>query len=558
MNISPGSTESVERLKKWISDCLNNHEACKSIANPLKSNPQSETTQLSMLPTRVIKILGDGDLLLATDTKLGKYTTLSYCWGGSQPFETTRDSLELRKEGFKITQLPKTLQDAVSLMRSLGIEYLWVDSLCIIQDSPEDKDNELPKMPSYYRNTYLTICAGGSSSENGFLVTHKECEQHSGTKIPKDLLCMPYLCPDGATSDIFFREESPYSLSDEPVSRRAWTFQERILSPKIVTYGSRITWQCTTMLETDGGAQDWSFDSRKFSDTEIKQGLISRNKSLATEEATVDITSPTNRTPEEFYSLWYDVVQEFCRRAMTYPEDKLPAIAALAAEFAVTLGDEYVAGLWKKDILRGLMWSTWPHLSVVKPAKWRAPSWSWASIENSAVTYERQPGRTPAVVELSQILDIKIDPKSKTFPFGEVSDAVLEVKGPVIGFDNQTMSEVTRKEYTMPPPEDSTDWRKLMLLVLPGGPSDEKWELPAESVLLVLFAEDAPDNHRPSVDEQVADTNHDPDERTGYLYGLLLAPTGEEGTYERVAAFTKLKMGGYPRMRNFERTIRLV
>lgn len=534
----------MEIAKNWVLDCLENHEQCKSIS---KITTGHEAT---ILPTRVIRIQDDDNLHLVSGLSPGKYTILSYCWGGPQQFITTTDVVESRRAGFKTYQLPKTLQDAVKLTKSLGLEYLWIDALCILQDSPDDKEIELPKMPSYYRNSYLTICASGKSSYTGFLApkTGVQCEDHPSTDVPKDLLSMPYYGPNGKVDDVFFREENPYCLSDEPVSQRAWTYQERILSPRVLTYGGRLMWQCTTTQKSDGGVQDWSFDPRSVCDREIKLRLNEMRKDLIRRGK----NNVASEIPADTYSLWYKAVEEFCEREMTYPEDKFRAIAALANEFALAFEDEYAAGLWKIDFLRGLLWSTWPNLNVRKPEKWRSPSWSWASVESS-VTYSRLP-TLPSTV-LAKVLSIQCTPKSESFPYGEVLAAVIEIRGPVFSVDLERMTKTLQEQYMMPEPQDSMEWRKLMMHPSKGNmSSNDEWKLQAGSVFLVLLAEPI------SVDEENVNGITEPDdisEKVGLLHGLVLTPT-ENGTYERVSSFSKLRVKGYLHLCNREETVRIV
>lgn len=473
---------------------------------------------------------------------------MSYCWGGPQQFVTTVATLDSRRAGFKTQQLPQTLQDAVNLTKSLGLEYLWIDAVCILQDSADDKAIELPKMPSYYRNAHLTICAGGKGCASGFLAPGAQCEDHPGTGIPKDLLSMPFLAPNGEVDNIYFREENPYSLSDEPVSQRAWTYQERILSPRVLTYGGRLMWQCATIQKSEGGVQDWSFDSRSANDREIKLGLLEMKKDPTGKRK----DSVTSQIPDDKYSLWYRAVEEYCERDLTFPEDKFRAIAALANEFALALEDEYVAGLWKTDLLRGLMWSTWPVLDMQKPKAWRAPTWSWASAESS-VTYSRLP--TLPTTELSKVLSVQITPKSAEFPYGENSSGIIEIRGPVFDFNLDKMTEKLQQQYQTPAPQDSMEWRKLMMNPSRGQlGSNEDWKLQAGSVFLVLLAEPVVgDEENVSAGVDVDDIS----EQVGLLHGLVLTPM-ENGTYERVSSFAGMRVKGYLNLRNREETVRIV
>jgi hypothetical protein len=111
----------------------------------------------------------------------GQYIALSYCWGKSLAYKTNMANLQKHKEdgGIKYTQLPKTLQDVVFLVRYLGIQYLWADCLCIIQDDTADWEHEASRMADVYSNAYLTIAATRSSHcGEGFLHARKVKDRH--------------------------------------------------------------------------------------------------------------------------------------------------------------------------------------------------------------------------------------------------------------------------------------------------------------------------------------------------------------------------------------------
>ena len=99
------------------------------------------------------------------------YAALSYCWGDIAPkFKLTTECIDEACSGIFIKRLPRTLQDAILIARTMEIPYIWIDSLCIIQDDEEDKKRELPKMVDIYSGAAVVISAAVSKTcEDGFL-----------------------------------------------------------------------------------------------------------------------------------------------------------------------------------------------------------------------------------------------------------------------------------------------------------------------------------------------------------------------------------------------------
>jgi Heterokaryon incompatibility protein (HET) len=145
----------------WIRECSEKHPDCKH---------EDET----LLPSRIIDVgTSDGQeipcLRLCSEER-GHYVTLSHCWGPSNPTRTTAACFQDYLQGIPLANLPKTYRDAIAVTRRLGIRYLWIDSLCIIQDSSEDWEKECIKMPQIYQNSTVIIAGPAASGcESGFL-----------------------------------------------------------------------------------------------------------------------------------------------------------------------------------------------------------------------------------------------------------------------------------------------------------------------------------------------------------------------------------------------------
>jgi hypothetical protein len=146
-----------QRASHWIHNCIENHPLC--------------VTPLQLLPTSVLDVGPNTDeyycKLVEPKSHYAEYVTLSHCWGQYQNLTsiTYKANLQGRLEVVCISSLPRTFQDAISYTRRLGISYLWIDSLCILQDDKDDWERECVMMGTIYRNSFLTLAA--TAAEDG-------------------------------------------------------------------------------------------------------------------------------------------------------------------------------------------------------------------------------------------------------------------------------------------------------------------------------------------------------------------------------------------------------
>lgn len=470
--------------------------------------------------------------MLVSENHRADFVALSYCWGGPQTFATTTQTIETMQEGFKKSYLPQTLQDAVTVTSGLGLKYLWIDSLCIIQDSDEDKLNELPNMGTYYGNAYFTLIAATGKCTDGFLAQKETCKAHPQSASFRNMLVRPFLCINEReklhSHFYFFRQETLYDLSKEPVSKRAWTFQERVLSPRVLMYGQRVLWQCNSVHMSNGGCDDWVEQPWNKGIRQM-QSLLSRAKKLDDAIDTPDDLEHTIATSNELYEIWYAAVREFSRRSLSFEKDKLPAISALANKFQTISGDQYLAGLWQNDMLRGLLWSAYPTVTLVKPPRWRAPSWSWASV-NNPIIYRRLPG--PTGIALAEIISCSVTPAFATASYGEVENASLQINGPVMMPDRAFTKTIMKRDNQV----THDDMRAVMMDMAIFKEDDTNagfvnWEAPEKHILLLLYA----------TMRNGADWNDETG--TATVAGLVLEEI-EDGRYERIGCFTTMGLAG--------------
>lgn len=187
-------------------------------------------------------------MLRETGGQCGRYVALSYRWGADQPARLTRKNYEHYLLDIDVKQLPKTIRDAIKITAKLGFEYLWVDSMNIIQDDDADKAREITKMRQVYGQSTLTICAtGGSTCNEG--IFEGACLPGTSAKMPDVGINYPVAMPDGSQGYVKLVERARYNPSQESLASRGWTYQENLLPVSIVQFGACLSWECNEMAD---------------------------------------------------------------------------------------------------------------------------------------------------------------------------------------------------------------------------------------------------------------------------------------------------------------------
>ncbi|KAI4666521.1 uncharacterized protein J4E79_002560 [Alternaria viburni] len=385
------------------------------------------------LPARVLDIRDSTPhrvaLYAPAEGELGRYAALSYVWGDSSPFATTRANIEANKRGIDTDQLPKTFQDAILIAREMGIGYLWIDSLCICQDDSEDWSRETSRMASVYSNAYIMLSATGSpSSTSGLSI-------FSPSRPAPIYSPFEYTTTDGIKGTLHAFSSSRETaakpswagnnamLKTEPLSQRGWALQERWLAPRVLHFGTeQMFFECyCSFLSEQGFYLPGRFDTL-FPTT-------SHTFPSHTHPSSPDKPIPDNPTLH-----WHAVLDAYSRRSLTKPSDKLVALSGLARTYASLLPSPttYLAGHWSPTLLQDLIWQAVG--TTTAPAVYRAPSWSWAAIDgpfglfspNSGVGWDK--GEWTA---LAKIHATSVTLKSAQNPFGEVTDGYIDISAPL-------------------------------------------------------------------------------------------------------------------------------
>lgn len=399
-----GSAEALKYARDWLTTCQNEHPDCCSV--PRDDRGSSELSQASI---RILQIRGEKLILKSLELcgEMPPYVALSHCWGSSPTLKTLSTNIEGIRIGIQVRDLPNTFKDAAKMTRLLGFDHIWIDSLCIVQDDPTDWEEQSSLMASVYGNAELVIAASSASStEDGFLKPREGYRESS--------LRLSCIRNKDNFLDLRYRLLTPkkYEPMADPLDRRAWAFQERLLARRYLAIGSHdMTWTCTTVLSCE--CEWWRV-------TSVSRNLneVPNIRRLLRETA-----------DEEMTHCWREkILHHYSGRALTVPSDNVVAISAMASLFRDRLGPNYYAGIWQKDIIPGLLWLSWRDFT--RTADLSTPSWSWASLPILGFGVHDRLFGASRNKELARVLDIKTT-TSKMDPFGSVHSGFIKLSGQV-------------------------------------------------------------------------------------------------------------------------------
>lgn len=350
-----------------------------------------------------------------------RYAALSYCWGTSEEAKhqltTTCLNITQRERGIQYDELSPVLRDAVEIARILGIPFLWIDSLCILQDDISDWESQCPQMDNIYGHAEVTLVAASSNSCR---------ESFLRPEAPRALLPFNSMRRPGF-GDLLQVEfsgcsESPRdfdSMSDSRLATRGWAVQERILSTRMIVFGR--------------------------SDVHFTCSLSS--SSTSSHPSGLSISEVREAETKTLYVYWaqlLDEIKHITPDTFTEPTDILPALSGLAAYFGGRLKDSYCAGHWHKDLHTSLMWlrvhssqdTKTCHVSRICSLRpYIVPSWSRLGKGNTRTIFDHwhdlfipEPDHAPPLLPKTLKLDTRISRAGEN-PFGVITDAQLEILG---------------------------------------------------------------------------------------------------------------------------------
>lgn len=312
--------------------------------------------------------------------------------------------------------MPLTIKHAFEITRLLGVRYIWIDALCILQDNVSDWEIESSKMGAIYSQALVTIAADWAPTADSGCYNRVS----QGVVVCQDgEIEITSRFPSGDSSSLFFRLNpgvSPAETEASKLNSRAWACQERLLSPRIIHFTDKqLYWECRKhILPQDG----MTLGRRPFESYLPVPRLILQ-------------IQPDFRADrvEGLLHLWYAYIlaETYLERHLTVSSDKLPAVSALAGLWSRCINSPYLAGIWQKDLHLGLSWYKYPGPSS-RPSSYRSPSWSWAALEGRGIRWTSYWSQSHYGQPRIKLIEANVDLEGQD-PFGRVTGGFIKVIG---------------------------------------------------------------------------------------------------------------------------------
>ncbi|CAI6067856.1 unnamed protein product [Clonostachys chloroleuca] len=376
---------------QWFRTCMESHEKCR----------QKQAQLQPFIPDRLIEVWERGTskeyawrLVRGADLGSMPYLTLSHCWGTAQPMRLMKgDNTYYHFHAASL--LPQTYQDAFSIALTLGFRYLWIDSLCIVQDDELDWKSQSSVMGSIYENSACTIAAtwARDGSEGCFIRRESSSINSPIIKLPSQggqLIDHHILAIDSYLDDV----------TSAPMNSRGWVTQERFLSRRQFNFSRKeVYWECDELIASEHfpkGLPDELWDLTTLNQDTTPGGHHSLD---------------FNDEPK-LRQAWSALVGQYSDCEFSQNSDKFIALAGLANKIRDATGDEYVTGLWRKDLHRQLCWvpdiDSRFRFDRYTATTYVAPTWSWANAEGPVMYDLRYTAREEDSLSLSEVTDVVI------------------------------------------------------------------------------------------------------------------------------------------------------
>lgn len=322
-----------ELVIDWMDDCERNHPLCLRPATPL--------------PTRVINVgdsKGKEPFLYVSQGEEARYVALSHCWGEVLLIKTEKSNIAKHQNDIPFATLPKNFKDAITVARAIGVQYIWIDSLCIIQDDGPDWEAESSKMASIYRNAHVVLIASNAADSQGGL-WNAQWDDYDQADV---VLEFPYQNFDGSASRIIARRDMSHEdiipesyleyAAPSALSKRAWTLQEELLALRCIFFTAKeLLWKCESAQKCECMQEDIEYTKRSPEERKFWESAKSEDS-------------------KKRFGDWRSLMAYYSKRHITYESDRLPAISGMAKYMQSKGAGAYLAGMWKDDLWESLLW----------------------------------------------------------------------------------------------------------------------------------------------------------------------------------------------------------
>lgn len=371
----------------------------------------------------------------------GKYIALSHRWGMSL-IKTTLATYDSRRRGFNWEDLPRVFQDAIIITRRLGLQYIWIDSLCIIQDDIQDWQEQSGQMASIYAGSFVTIAATSSDGSDSTCLS-----LNNRSKDPVPLSSHQLFAREQIKHEHMFNSRT--SDPAYPLFNRAWCFQERLLATRTIHYTKdEIVFECRTGYQCECGGI-WKGNDEAVSGCLKLAYAQVLNESRKSGKGDRYLGRTLSSSCNKETLLWFRVLDDYTTKQMTFNRDTLPALSGVADRMPTDLMGDCLAGLWQNDLLYGLLWRSEERIECSRYRTYIAPSFSWAS-RSGPISF---PPFTSRYQPSASILDARCELATPNRT-GEVRSGFARLRGVLVELSYS-------KDYTLPP--DSQDDTSYLL-----------------------------------------------------------------------------------------------
>jgi len=358
----------------------------------------------TFVPTRLVDV--NGLCLVENLPQHTKYAALSHSWGLKEDrkvpvLKTTKRTLDSHKQRIEWTELTRTFQDALCITRELSLRYIWIDSLCIVQDDTDDWAVQSSQMSSIYGGADIVISATRSAiGDNGIL--HTRPAQVEVEKV----MVRPRLLHD------IFVDPNASKFGENPLFSRGWCFQERLLAQKVIHFAANeLVWECNEELWCEcGGIKHSGGENFK-----MRLGSILRQDD-----------------PSKRFNIWSEVIRAYASRDLTYETDRLPALSGIAQRFQTQYSGRYLGGLWEADLPLALLWTEGGRDPLKGSHVNRcdmSPSWSWLSLPKCKIQPRFQLER--AYQTMAHVRHVQCQPTTLD-SYGRISGGYIVLEAPAV------------------------------------------------------------------------------------------------------------------------------